>query len=54
MLLWFSNNFLTASPHLTGIVDQIPSEELMRGLKLLSKVTIYSPSFPVFVTYWLT
>ena len=30
---------LSASPHVTGIIDQIPSEELRRGLMLLSKVT---------------
>ena len=29
---------LLASPHATGIVDQIPPEELRRGLMLLSKV----------------
>ena len=28
----------SASPHVTGIIDQIPSEELRRGLMLLSKV----------------
>ncbi|XP_015765754.1 PREDICTED: neurofibromin-like [Acropora digitifera] len=35
--LRFINPAIT-SPHLTGIVDQIPSEKLMRGLKLLSKI----------------
>ena len=28
----------SASPHVTGIIDQVPSEELGRGLMLLSKV----------------
>lgn len=35
--LRFINPAIT-SPHLTGIIDQIPSEELRRGLMLLSKI----------------
>lgn len=32
------NVLFSASPHVTGIIDQVPSEELGRGLMLLSKV----------------
>ena len=41
LLVWLSFFLLQASPHLTGIIDQIPSEELRRGLMLLSKVTMF-------------
>lgn len=34
----FRVSYFEASPHATGIIDQTPSEELRRGLMLLSKV----------------
>lgn len=38
LVITYTHFYLLASPHATGIVDQIPPEELRRGLMLLSKV----------------
>ena len=38
LVITYTYFYLLASPHATGIVDQIPPEELRRGLMLLSKV----------------
>ena len=38
LVITYTYFYLLASPHATGMVDQIPPEELRRGLMLLSKV----------------
>ena len=38
LVITYTHFYLLASPHATGMVDQIPPEELRRGLMLLSKV----------------